>query len=393
MLIGGVTQAETLSFDLKNADLAETIRMIAQYEKINVVLSPNIRGLVTLNLQAVRPKYALQLLLASRGLAKWQTANILYIAPLDELMKYKQAETSWQASLKANEALFTFVWQIKYGKANDIAKLLQGREAAFISKRGQIRVDTRTNLLCVRDRAERLREINQLIKRLDVPVRQVLIEARLASIDHDFERELGIEFSNLAATPLDKGKKATLSINNERKAYSVAVARLADGSLLDVRLSALENAGHAELISNPSLFTQNQQTALIEAGEEVPYQEVSESGGTGVIFKKAVLGLRVTPQILPGDKVLLYLQINQDRPSARMVLGVPTISTRQITTSVLVKTGQTIVLGGIYESNQEKTEQALPFLGKIPFIGWLFKKQNTRTNKRELFIFVTPKII
>jgi len=391
--VTGFADSKRLSFKLDNADLADAIRMIVQYEHRNVILSPTITGNVTLNLKAVTPAHALHVLLASTGLAKWQADNILYIAPRDELMKYKQAEIKWQHLLEEDKPLITAVWQIKYGKASEIGKILQDEQASLVSKRGKVRVDMRTNLLCIRDVAERLREVDALIKRLDVPVKQILIEARLVSIDHDFERELGFDFSVLSAAQGSKqGKMGATFLNNDRRGYSLAVAKLADGSLLDVKLSALENAGHAELISSPSLFTQNQQTALIEAGEEVPYQEVSEGGGTAVTFKKAVLGLRVTPQVLPGNNVLLHLQINQDRPSTKMVLGVPTISTRQITTSVLVKTGQTVVLGGIYENNQEKTEQGLPFLGKIPLIGWLFKKQNTRTSKRELFIFVTPTI-
>jgi type IV pilus assembly protein PilQ len=173
----------------------------------------------------------------------------------------------------------------------------------------------------------------------------------------------------------------------------LSVLKLANGSFLDMQLAALENEGHGELISSPSLFTANQQTASIESGEEIPYQEVSKSGATGIVFKKAVLSLKVTPQIMPGNHVLLQLQVNQDKPNNRMVLGVPAISTRQISTHILVKSGQTVVLGGIYETNKEKGQQRIPFLGKIPIIGWLFGQRNVSENKRELLIFVTPKII
>ena len=160
-----------------------------------------------------------------------------------------------------------------------------------------------------------------------------------------------------------------------------------------MELSALENEGHGELISSPSLFTANQQTAFIESGEEIPYQEISRSGATGVAFKKAVLSLRVTPQVMPGNQVLLQLQINQDKPSNRVVLGVPAIATRQISTHILIKSGQTIVLGGIYEENKENQQQGIPFLCKIPLVGWLFKQQNVTHSKRELLIFVTPKVM
>jgi type IV pilus assembly protein PilQ len=226
-----------------------------------------------------------------------------------------------------------------------------------------------------------------------VPVQQILIEARLASVDDDYERELGVHFDlNQGGAEANVGLQTKLP-KEQAKSYSLAIAKLADGSLLDVKLTALENAGHAELISSPSLFTANQQTASIEAGEEIPYQQMSDSGGTAVVFKKAVVGLSVTPQILPGNKVLLQLKINQDRPSNKMVLGMPTISTHQMTTSVLVKNGQTIVLGGIYEANKEKGEQGVPLINRVPLLAWLFKQQNIKENKRELLIFVTPKIM
>ena len=175
--------------------------------------------------------------------------------------------------------------------------------------------------------------------------------------------------------------------------FSLAVARLANSPLLDAKLAALDSEGRGELISSPSLFTANQQSASIESGEEIPYQEVSRSGGTGIAFKKAVLSLKVTPQVMPNGKILLQLQVNQDKPSNRMVLGVPAINTRQISTSITVHDGQTIALGGIYELNKEYGEQRVPFLYKIPGVGMLFRQHNTLENKRELLIFIRPKLI
>jgi len=212
-----------------------------------------------------------------------------------------------------------------------------------------------------------------------VPVKQILIETRLATVDSDFERELGLHFS--IQDPLTAQQSAGH--------YSLAVARLADGALLDIKLSAMENAGRAELISNPSLFTANQQPASIEAGEEIPYQETSRNGATTTVFKKAVLSLKVTPQIMPDETVLLQLQVNQDKPSNKMVQGVPTISTRQIMTNVLIKNGQTVVLGGIYEMSSEQGEEKLP----IPLLDLLFREKNVKKRKRELLVFVTPRIM
>lgn len=378
----GETNNLTIAF--QRANLSDVIQVLAKFLHLNIIVSPTVEGTVTLHLQNAMPRHAFDLLLISHGLAKWQIGNVWYIAPRDELIKRKQEEMKWQDIWNESSPLVMKTWQLKYAKADEVARLLQDEHASLMSKRGRVRVDVRTNIICVQEMEEQIKNIYQLIKRLDVPVQQISIEARLVSIDNDSERELGIDFAIHAEEE---------AITNTPGRYSLSVAKLADGSLLDIKLAALENAGHAELISNPSLFTANQQSASIEAGEEVPYQEVSEGGGTAVTFKKAVLGLKVTPQVLPGNKVLLQLQINQDRPSNKMVQGVPTISTRQILTNVLVKNGQTIVLGGIYETNQELGEERVPFIAEVPVLGWLFKQQSRRENKRELLIFVTPKII
>lgn len=373
-------QAQSVSLELQNASLPDAIRSLAKCLNINVMISPNIHGLATLHLQNTAPLPALDALLAMNGLAKWQQNNIWVIAPRAELMRNQQEQVKWQALSQEAATMQTRIWQIKYAKAQDLAELLQ---AGFLSKRASVLVDARINVLCVKDVHEHMAEIAALVKKLDVPVKQIMIQARLVSVDSDVEKALGIQFnvSHAADLPVQAGR------------YSLALAHLADDSLLDIRLAALEQEGRAELISSPSLFTANQQTASIEAGEEVPYQEVSESGGTAVAFKKAVLGLKVTPQLLPDQQILLQLKINQDRPSSHMVQGVPTISTRQMITNILVKSGQTIVLGGIYENNQESTQQALPFISQLPLLGWLFKQKTVRKTKRELLIFVTPQIM
>jgi type IV pilus assembly protein PilQ len=381
-----------LSMNVRNANLPEAIRLMAKSLNINVMLSPAILGSTTIQLNEAYSQSAFELLLTSHDLAKLRMGNVWYIAPREELIKRKENEKKWMMVQEETAPLLSRNFQLQYAKAETIAQLLQDTHASLLSKRGNVRVDVRTNLVYVEDIAERLENIRQLITRTDVPVKQVVIEAKLISIDSDHERDLGIQFD-----VKNKSKSASSSNDGQlapakKGKYSIAVATLPDGSLLDIKLAALEEAGHAELISNPSLFTASQQSASIEAGEEVPYQEVSESGGTAVTFKKAVLALKVTPQVLPDKKILLNLQVNQDRPGTRMVLGVPTISTRQILTQVLIKNGETIVLGGIYETNHETIEEGLPFISQLPIIGWLFKQRNTRDNKRELLIFVTPRI-
>ena len=381
-----------LSIELHDTNLRDAIDILAKFLNINVICSPSIQGMVNLNLHDAIASAAFDLLLTSHGLTKWQVGNIWYVGPRDELVKGRLEELKWQEMNNDAAVLVTHVWQINYGRAKEIAHLLQDSHGSFLSKRGQVRVDVRTNTICVQDIPRQQELIHQLIKQLDVPIKQILIQARLASVDHDYERELGISFTAHASSTENHDGLSGM-IMPEAGQYSLAIAKLANGSILDVKLAALENSGHAELISSPSLFTANQQTASIEAGEEVPYQEVSESGGTAVVFKKAVLGLKVTPQVLPGNQVLLQLQINQDRPSHKMVLGMPTISTRQIVTNVLVKIGQTVVLGGIYESNWEKGEEGIPFISQVPLLGLLFKQHHTRESKRQLLIFITPKII
>lgn len=398
LLLCFMTQAtlagETLTLKLHQANLPDVIRYLARMMSLNVIVSPAVTGVATLELTEASDQAAFDLLLASHNLAKWQFGNVWYIASQDELVKRRQDLLKWRELSVESAPIMSRSWHLRYAKAQDVLPILQGDHASLLSKRGSAHIDQRTNMLFVEDIRERMQVITDLISKLDVPVQQILIAAKLVSVDSDFERELGITFGVKQSTDTETSRVTNGKFQIEDMGrYSLAVAKLADGSLLDVKLSALENAGHANLISNPSLFTANQQTAAIESGEEVPYQEVSESGGTAVTFKKAVLGLKVTPQVLPGNRVLLQLQINQDRPSNRMVQGVPTIATRQMTTNVLARNGETIVLGGIYETNRENGEQRLPFLSQLPLIGALFTQHLLRENKRELLIFVTPIIM
>jgi len=380
--------AEHISLDIHNMNVVDAVRIVGKFTHLNLIISPEIEGKVSLQLKNAKTMEAFDLLLMSQGLAKWPVGNLWFIASHREMLRRKHDEVKLQEVLSESTPLTTQTWQIHYAKAEDIAHLLQLNHDTLISKRGHVRFDPRTNMLYVEDLAENIAHIAVLIHKMDVPIQQVVIEARLASMDTDCERELGINYAVKEPHP-GRGHVVTDGIPH----YSLAVATLADGSLLDVTLSALEKEGRGELISSPSLFTMNQQTASIESGEEIPYQESSLSGGTAVVFKKAVLSLKVTPQILPGHRVLLQLQVNQDRPSHRIVLGVPAITTRQITTQVLVNNGQTVVLGGIYEINKENGERRIPFLGKIPLVGLLFQQHNAKENKRELLIFVTPKIM
>jgi type IV pilus assembly protein PilQ len=273
------------------------------------------------------------------------------------------------------------LWQLQYAKAKNVGSFIKNSTTRLLSKRGTLQVDERTNTVYVSDIQTNLTKIKYLIKHLDVPMQQVAITARLASVDSEYEKELGLKFSTHHEN------------NRDTSEYDIAVLKILNLYSLDIKLAALERAGRAQLISSPSLFTTNRKTAVIESGEEVPYQESTDSGGTAVSFKKATLKLEVTPQILPRDQVLLKLEINQDRPNRHLVMGMPSISTRRISTEVLVKNGQTVVLGGIYEKDNENAQVRLPFISQIPLVGLVFKQKKRRLAKRELLIFVTPKII
>lgn len=376
-----------ISTQFQELPIQEALHFLAKKLDINIIITPSVRGTTSLHLKNITPQDAFDLLLMTHDLIKRRINHVWYIMPQTEFIQGQQQEVRLRAVIDEAEPLVTYVWQIHFAKANEIAALLKSPNHTLFSKRGHVHVDVRTNILYVQDIPERLSDIGKLIERLDVPVQQVLIEVQLASIDSDYERELGVSYLNQTTTSEDS------VYSPAPMRYGLAVLKFADGSLLRMQLSALEKAGHGELISSPSLFTANQQTASIESGEEIPYQEISRSGATGVAFKKAVLSLRVTPQIMPNHQVLLQLQVNQDKPSNRMILGVPAINTRQISTNVKLKSGQTIVLGGIYESDKAQQQQGVPILNKIPLVGWLFKQQNVTNHKRELLIFVTPKVI
>jgi type IV pilus assembly protein PilQ len=319
------------------------------------------------------------------------------------------------------EPLHSELIQINYGKAAGIEALLRGSGQSVLSNRGTVSVDERTNTLWVQDTLEKLAEIKRLVKRLDIPVRQVLIEAKIVNIDEKYAKELGIRWGvsipqdSISGTLEGAGELAndtTINKVNVAKrlnidlpavgvgaaggaaSIGVALAKLGKGVLLDLELSALQTTGDAKIIASPRLITANQKDAIIESGEEIPYQEAASSGATAVTFKKAVLSLKVTPQITPDNRVILSLKVNQDKPGPDAGLGVPSIDTREIQTQVLVNDGQTIVLGGIFQKAISNTIERVPFLSDIPVIGHLLFQHTVRaTRQTELLIFVTPKII
>lgn len=375
--------ASPLTLNVEEANLADVLQFVAKSIPLNVVVSPRVQGVVSVHWQQVDPLAGFNLLLRMNGLMREPYGAMWYVASSDEFLQTADQQAKWQTAETAALPLQTRLYQIHYASAKTLAGMLGENKNSLLSSRGVWEVDDRTNILMVTDIAPRLQALATMIHALDVPVKQILIEARLAAVDEAGESALGLDFSTVNA-----GKVTT-----DEGYYSLAVAHLADGSTLDIKLAALQKDGNAELISSPTLFTVNQQAAAIESGQEVPYQEESESGGTTVVFKKAVLGLQVIPQLLPAGRVLLKLKITQDRPETLQVQGMPVISTRTITTQVLASSGQTIVLGGIYEEDHESGVKRLPYLSAIPFIGGLFQVKADTRDKRKLLIFVTPKLI
>lgn len=308
--------------------------------------------------------------------------------------------------------------QLNYAKAQDIASLLKEGNRALLSARGSLSVDNRTNAIWIEDTKKQIAKIKKLLKHFDVPAQQVLIEARIVNVTRDFARDLGIRFGLSAPThlvgslrranslekkedsedPLPLAERlnldlAAVPLSATPASIGLALAKLGNGILLDLELSALESEGRGKIISSPRLITTNQQTAVIESGEEIPYQEAMSSGATAVAFKKAVLRLKVRPQITADSKILMVLDINQDIPSVKVFNGVPSILTKEIHTAVLVDNGQTIVLGGIYKQDQHTAVNRIPFLGKLPVVGGLFRNRSAMTRNEELLIFITPRII
>lgn len=415
-----VFSGKRISLNFQNISVRAILQLLADFTGLNIVVSDQVQGNMTLRLNNVPWDQALDIILTTQKLEKRQTGNVILVSNEGVFEKMEADQLARQQTIKKNEPLRSELIQINYAKASELAVLIKDKQNSLLSKDGTISVDPRTNTLWIKDTGSQIEVVRELLKELDVPVKQVLIEARIVEVTKDFAQDLGIRWGvskpphlsgtlsganqlaqgvppadvtpftdrlnlDLVAAPLSGANPASVGI---------ALAQLGDGILLDLELSALESEGLAELISSPRLITANQQAAVIESGQEIPYQESTSSGATAVAFKKAVLSLRVTPQITPDGKVLMELKVNQDRALPNLTFnGVPAIATKEIQTNVLVTNGQTIVLGGIYEQDKSKTITRVPFFGQLPVVGNLFKNTQIGLRNDELLIFITPKII
>lgn len=404
---------EKLSLNFQGIDVRAVLQVIANQAGFNLVASDTVQGTVTVRLENVPWDQALDIILKSKGLAKRQNGNVLMVAPADEIARREKLELQAEAQVQQLAPLRSEFIQINYAKAADIAALLKNENNSLLSERGSVSVDERTNTLLVKDTAERLDEVRRLVQTLDIPVRQVMIESRIVTASDGFSRELGVRWglsdknsqSGFAGTvegaetiangtipPLNQRLNVNLPVSNAAGNLGLHVARLTDGTLLDLELSALESENLGEVIATPRVITANQKEAVIKSGEEIPYLQAASSGATNIAFKDAVLSLTVTPQITPDNRVILDLKVTQNTRGVETAIG-PAINTQELTTQVLVNNGETIVLGGIYQQRTKTDETKVPVLGDIPGIGWLFKNKKREAAKEELLIFVTPKII
>lgn len=304
--------------------------------------------------------------------------------------------------------------QLNYAKAFDVANILKDKSSSMLSAHGSLRIDPRTNSILIKDTIKKITEIKELIQKLDIPISQVAIEARIVNVTKDNSKDVGIRlglttiglFSGTLEGVYDCAVQEYPPLNNRLNlnlpaaaidatpaSFGFVLSKLGGGVLLDLELSALESEGQAEIVASPKLVTTNNQEAIIESGEDIPYQQATLSGATAVAFKKAVLSLKVKPQITPDNRLLMNLVVNQDFDSGRRVQGVPIILTKSITTSVLVKDGETLVLGGIYKKDKHNVVVKVPVLGNIPLLGVLFRRIQVRFKNEELLIFITPKIL
>lgn len=404
---------DKLSLNFQDIEVRSVLQLIADFTGLNLVASDTVSGSITLRLQNVPWDQALDLILKTKGLDKRQIGNVLLVAPADEIAARERLELETTKQIAELAPVRLDIIQVNYAKAADIVALIQADEE-LISDRGFVSSDARTNTISVRESTDKLEQIRRLVTTWDVPVRQVLIEARLVRAQTDLAEELGVQWGAAGRSNVNSGENnfgfggaigqgqfgspvnlGGLNVDlgvSRANSSSVSFGYIGSDFLVDLELSAFESDGQAEIVAQPKVVTADRQTARIQSGEEIPYQEASSSGATSVSFKEAVLSLEVTPQITPDDKIIMDLTVNQDS-RGEVTNGIPSINTNEVTTQVLVRNGETVVLGGIFQSETSTTVTKTPFLGDIPYLGRLFTRKSSIDERSELLIFITPKIL
>ncbi len=427
---------EKLSLNFQNVEVRAVLNVIADFTDLNIITSDTVAGNITLRLKDVPWDQALEIILQTRGLDSRRNGNVIWIAPRDELATREKLALEAQQQINDLEQTRTESFQMNYQKAADVQKLLADPNQRILSKRGSAVVDARTNTLFVQDTPSRLDEVRRLLSKIDVPVRQVMIEARIVEADESFSRNLGVKLGyndNTAFTrpgppgsPVALGTRVLVNGNYQGAGEGTLQTPLSGQSFIpntqnvslpaaglngftagtiafsifsnsmqrfiNLELTALEADGKGKIIASPRVLTADQVEAVIEQGTEIPYQQATSSGATSVSFRKANLALKVKPQITPEGNVIMTLDVNKDQPGATTAAGVQ-INTKHVKTEVLVENGGTVVIGGIYEQNDRTDITKVPFFGDLPLVGWLFKNKSQTNGKTELLVFITPRIV
>lgn len=420
---------EKLSLNFQDIDVRSVLQLIADFTDLNLVASDTVAGNITLRLQNVPWDQALDLVLKTKGLDKRKVGNVLLVAPADEIAARERQELESQKQIAELAPLRRELIQVNYAKATDMAKLFQSVTSAdgAADDRGSITVDDRTNSIIAYQTQERLDELRRIIAQLDIPVRQVMIEARIVEANVDYNKALGVRWGGASrrgnwsvygkdgATSFDDDGRALLPGTDTVGSFTledgtapvpfvdmgvanstagIGIGFLTDNITLDLQLSAMEATGNGEVISQPKVVTSDKETAKILKGQEVPYQEASSSGATSTSFKEAALSLEVTPQITPDNRIIMEVKVTKDAPNFQAALnGVPPINKNEVNAKVLVNDGETIVIGGVFENTQTKATEKVPFLGDLPFIGRVFRRDIVQDEKTELLVFITPRIM
>ncbi len=412
---------EKLSLNFQDIDVRSVLQLIADFTDLNLVASDTVSGNITLRLQNVPWDQALDLVLKTKGLDKRQVGNVLLVAPADEIAARERQELESQRQIAELAPLRREVVQVNYAKAADIARLFQSvtNNGGVAEERGSIAVDDRTNNIIAYQTQERLDELRRIVAQLDIPVRQVMIEARIVEANVDYDKSLGVRWGgNLGAGNKwsawgkngnldiedgeDGGQQITWPMNTPfvdmgavGSTSGIGLGFVTDNAILDLQLSAMEKTGNGEVVSQPKVVTADKETAKILKGSEVPYQEASSSGATSTSFKEAALSLEVTPQITPDNRIIMEVKVTKDEPdfSQAATTGVPAIRKNEVNAKVLVTDGETIVIGGVFSNTQSKSVDKVPFLGDLPYLGRLFRRDLVQDRKSELLVFITPRIM
>ena len=406
-----------ISLDFQDVPVRRVLQIIAQVNGFNLVTTDTVTGNVTISLSGVPWDQALDMILQIKGLDKRLEGNILLIAPTEELTARETQQLQSKQQVAELAPLVSTNVQINYAKAQDLAGILKGTENSILTLRGSVAVDERTNTLLLRDTQKSIDEAKRLVDALDIPIKQVLIESRMVTVRDNASEALGVQWglsdtltngavsgSLTGADTIASGVfpsitdrlNVALPVTSPAGRIGMQIARLMDGTIIDLELSALESENKGEVIASPRITVANQHEAYIEQGTEIPYVEATSSGATSVEFKKAVLSLKVTPHITPDNRIIMDLVVTQDTRGDTVSTATGNavaIDTQEVSTQVLVDNGETIVLGGIFQQSSSYDVRKVPLLGDLPFLGHLFKNSSEVEEKRELLIFVTPKIL